>query len=156
MFGYVIDEKTKRLAVFLDGEPDKESYPDIDIQDYEVEQDWRGDYYIKGYAPVQSENEKAAAIQAQYTAMVQFILDTEAQKLGYDSCLSVCSYIDTGIAKYDAEGKSFRSWRSEVWNKAFELLDQIKAGSATMPTENELRAILPELVINYNTTGYTI
>lgn len=106
--------------------------------------------------PEPTEEEKAAALQAQYTTIVQSILDDEAQKLGYDNCLSVCSYVDTGVSKYDTEGKAFRQWRSEVWEKAFEMLDQIKAGSATMPTEDELKAILPELVINYNTTGYTI
>ena len=75
--------------------------------------------------PEPAEEEKASALQAQYTALIQSILDTEAQKLGYDNCLSACSYIDTGIAKYDAEGKSFRSWRSDVWEKAFKMLEQI-------------------------------
>lgn len=106
--------------------------------------------------PEPTEEEKAAALQAQYTAPIQSILDGEAQKLGYDNCLSVCSYVDTGVSKYDTEGKAFRQWRSDVWSKAFELLEQIKAGEATMPTEEELKAYLPELVIDYEAKGYTI
>ena len=31
----------------------------------------------------------------------------EAKKLGYDSCLSVCSYVNTGISKFDAERRGF-------------------------------------------------
>ena len=76
MFGYLIDKESKRLAVFIDGEPDKSAYPDIDIQDYEVEQDWRGDYYMKGYSPVQSEKEKQLeAYQAELAEKEQWLRD---------------------------------------------------------------------------------
>ena len=106
--------------------------------------------------PEPTEEEKTAALQAQYVVMVQAILDNEAKAYGYDSILSVCSYVDTGVSKYDTEGKAFRQWRSEVWEKAFEMLEQIKAGEVAMPTEEELKAYLPELVIDYETKGYTI
>ena len=103
-----------------------------------------------------TEEEKAKLLENQYTSMVQAILDSEAKAYGYDSIISVCSYVDTGVSKYDTEGKAFRQWRSEVWHKAFELFEQIKVGEATMPTEEELKALLPELVIDYETKRYTI
>ena len=100
------------------------------------------------YVPTQEEVE--AQIQKQLTNAVQHVLDSKAQELNYDSCLSVCSYIDTGVAKFDAEGKSFRAWRSAVWAKGYEILAQVQEGKREIPTKEELIGELPKLVINYN------
>lgn len=88
---------------------------------------------------------KMKALEKQYTAQVQTMLDDAAKALGYDSCLSVCSYIDTGVAKFDAEGKQFRAWRSAIWNRGYELLDEVKAGTRDVPTPEELPDLLPKL-----------
>ena len=88
-------------------------------------------------------------IQQQLTDAVQRVLDKKAQELNYDNCLSVCSYIDTGVARFDAEGKAFRQWRSAVWAKGYEILALVKKGEMAIPTEEELIALLPELVIEY-------
>lgn len=85
------------------------------------------------------------ALEEQYTAQVQEMLDKAAQELGYDSCLSVCSYIDTGVAKFDAEGKQFRAWRSAIWNRGYELLGEVKAGTRIVPLPEELPDLLPKL-----------
>ena len=90
-----------------------------------------------------------AQVQASLTNAVQRFLDEKAQELNYDNCLSVCSYIDTGVEKFDAEGKAFRAWRSQVWAKGYEILAQVQAGERGIPTEAELIAELPELVIEY-------
>lgn len=84
-------------------------------------------------------------VQAMLTAKVQKYLDTMAQKLGYDSCLSVCSYVDTGVAKFDEEGDAFRQWRSAVWQKGYEIVDAVKTGTRDIPTEEELFAELPTI-----------
>lgn len=99
--------------------------------------------------PEPTEEEKAAALQAKYTALIQSILDGEAQKLGYDNCLSVCSYVDTGVSKFDDESKAFRLWRSVVWAKGYELLEEVQAGEREIPTEEELVELLPKLTITY-------
>ena len=96
------------------------------------------------------EAEKQVQIQNQLTDAVQRVLDNKAQGLLYDNCLSVCSYIDTGVAKFDAEGKAFRAWRSAVWAKGYEILAQVQAGQRGIPTEAELIDELPELVIVYD------
>lgn len=88
---------------------------------------------------------KMKALEEQYTAQVQEMLDKAAKELGYDSCLSVCSYIDTGVAKFDSEGKQFRAWRSAIWNRGYELLDEVKAGTRAVPTPEELPDLLPKL-----------
>lgn len=68
---------------------------------------------------------------------------------GYDSCLSVCSYVNTGVAKFDAEGEAFRSWRSAVWDKGYQILDAVLAGTMDIPTYEELVDMLPKLEIVY-------
>ena len=93
--------------------------------------------------------ELQARIQKQLTNAVQRVLDSKAQELNYDSCLSVCSYIDTGVPKFDDEGRAFRAWRSAVWAKGYEILAQVQEGKREIPSEEELIAELPELVIEY-------
>ena len=100
--------------------------------------------------PEPTKEEIETQIQKQLTDAVQHVLDAKAQELNYDSCLSVCSYIETGVAKFDAEGKAFRAWRSAVWAKGYEILAQVQAGQRGIPTEAELIAELPELVIVYD------
>lgn len=129
--------------------------------------DWvnsvEGNYYLEDYErdengnmqlivrqlPQPTVEEVQAQIQKQLTDAVQHVLDSKAQELNYDSCLSVCSYIDTGVARFDAEGKTFRAWRSAVWAKGYEILAQVQSGERTIPSEEELIAELPELVIEY-------
>ena len=109
----------------------------------------KGEYYEVVAIPEPTDEEKQARIQKQLTDAVQHVLDSKAQELNYDNCLSVCSYIDTGVARFDAEGKAFRAWRSAVWAKGYEILAQVQAGERAIPTEAELIAELPQLVINY-------
>lgn len=87
-------------------------------------------------------------IQAMLTVKVQKYLDTTAQKLGYDSCLSVCSYVDTGVAKFDQEGEAFRKWRSQVWAKGYEIVAQVQDGSREIPTEQQLFSELPTIQLD--------
>ena len=110
----------------------------------------KGEYYEVVAIPEPTIEEKQAQIQAQLTNAVQRVLDNKAQELLYDNCLSVCSYIDTGVPKFDAEGKAFRAWRSAVWAKGYEILAQVQSGEREIPTEAELIAELPELVIVYD------
>ena len=109
----------------------------------------KGEYYEVVAIPEPTVEELQAQMQKQLTDAVQHVLDAKAQELNYDSCLSVCSYIDTGVARFDAEGKAFRAWRSAVWAKGYEILAQVQAGEREIPTEEELIAELPELVIEY-------
>lgn len=107
------------------------------------------DCYEVRAIPEPTKEEIEQQIQAQLTNAVQHVLDAKAQELNYDSCLSVCSYIDTGVQKFDDEGKAFRAWRSAVWAKGYEILAQVQSGERAIPTEAELIAELPQLVIEY-------
>lgn len=108
--------------------------------------------FEKYIPPEPSIEERQAQIQAQLTDAVQRVLDNKAQKLLYDNCLSVCSYIDTGVQKFDDEGKAFRAWRSQVWAKGYAILAEVQEGKRDIPTEEELISELPELTIVYEET----
>ena len=112
-------------------------YESIGMVEMNVEQGYDGNWYVAGHAPLKPQELIEAELQTQYTALIQSMLDKEAQKLGYDNCNSVCTYIDTSISKFDSEGRAFRIWRSKVWNKAYEILDLVKNGSIEIPTEEE-------------------
>lgn len=99
--------------------------------------------------PEPTPEEIAKQIQKRLTNAVQHVLDAKAQELNYDNCLSVCSYVDTGVPKFDAEGRAFRTWRSQVWAKGYEILAQVQAGQRAIPTEEQLLAELPKLSIQY-------
>lgn len=88
---------------------------------------------------------KMKALEEQYAAQVQTMLDEAAKEQGYDSCLFVCSYIDTGVEKFDREGIQFRRWRSAIWKRGYELLDEVKAGTRAVPLPEELPSLLPKL-----------
>lgn len=104
----------------------------------------KGEYCIIQALPEPTPEE----IQAQLTVSVQKYLDTTAQKLNYDNCLSVCSYVDTGVAKFDEEGEAFRKWRSAVWAKGYEIVAEVQAGKRDIPTEEELFAELPNIELD--------
>lgn len=99
--------------------------------------------------PEPTQEEKEAQLQKHYTNLIQRILDAEAQKLGYDNCNSVCTYVETGVQKFDDEGIAFRKWRSAVWAKGYEILADVQSGKIEIPTEEELIKLLPALEIVY-------
>lgn len=99
--------------------------------------------------PEPTQEEKEAQLQKHYTDLIQHILDKEAQKLGYDDCNSVCTYVETGVQKFDDEGVAFRKWRSAVWAKGYEILADVQSGKMEIPTEEELIKLLPALEIVY-------
>lgn len=141
------DTDQQRLINTLAFMPEYEDAEVQEVADDELEQGYDGGWYFKGEAP----QKPAELIQQDFTTAIQSYLDTKAQELNYDSCLSVCSYVDTGVQKFDDEGKAFRAWRSAVWAKGYEILAQVQSGQREIPTTEELFAELPELVIEYTT-----
>ncbi len=145
---------TKFLKVDVVGETAK---PDV-VEAYAHAAEWcnsnnariveDGDYFVVVEIPAPPPP-TPEEIQKQLTDAVQKHLDDEAKKLGYDSCLSVCSYIETGNPKFDAEGIGFRAWRSAVWAKCYEILDEVVEGKRPIPTADDLIKELPELEIIY-------
>ena len=98
MWGYIIDELTNRVAVFS-SEPDEKTKQIIKAKDYDVEKDWKGDYYIKGYAPKQSVDEAKSEKLREIN-------------LGYDTATSalVATYPRVELLTFDKQEKEARAW----------------------------------------------
>jgi len=75
---------------------------------------------------------------------IQSELDKEARSLGYDSIHTAVTYAaETSVAKFQTEGKSFRKWRSLVWEYCNNILIDYKAGNIPEPTIEEMIAGIP-------------
>lgn len=100
--------------------------------------------------PEPTEEEKQEALVNRYKSAIQSWMDAEAVKLGYDNLLTACTYMNTGVAKFDAEGEGFRQWRSAVWAKGYQLIDEVLSGQREIPEDDaDVIALLPTLNIVY-------
>lgn len=101
MWGYIIDELTNRVAVF-NSEPDENTKQIIKAKDYDVEKDWKGDYYIKGYAPKQSVDEAKSEKLREIN-------------LGYDTATYalVATYPQTELLTFDKQEAEARAWDAD-------------------------------------------
>lgn len=79
---------------------------------------------------------------------VQEYMDSMARSLGYDDIKTAVTYADEpSVPKFQNEGRALRAWRSSVWFTCYELLDRVKAGEASEPSEKTLTGLLPRLEI---------
>lgn len=107
------------------------------------------------YVPTPEEQEEE--LRLHYTRIIQRYLDETAYAYGYTgidegipgACNSVCTYENTGVQKFDDEGRAFKIWRSAVWANGYEILADVKNGVIPIPTEEELIDMLPKLEIIY-------
>lgn len=90
--------------------------------------------------------ESPEATQKRLTDAVQGKLDATAKAHGYDSIISACSYASAPNT-YQAEGQAFLAWRAACWDACIVVLTQVQAGQRAVPTEAELLAELPVLVL---------
>lgn len=82
------------------------------------------------------------------SSKVQATLDEAAQQAGYDSIHTAVTYADEPASSlFQAEGQSFRSWRSQCWEYCYGLLDQHNKGLIPTPTIDEVIAGLPARVL---------
>lgn len=87
-------------------------------------------------------------VQANKVWAVQFYMDSAARELGYDSISNAITYAEEpAVPKFQEEGKAFRAWRSLVWEKCYQILDEVQEGKRDIPTDEELISELPVLVI---------
>lgn len=109
---------------------------------------------IFGYDDKPVEVETAPKTQEQiikgFVTAVQDFMDSKAQELNYDSIFTAITYKNDTNVKFAKEAEAFKAWRSQVWTICYAVLDEVLAGSRTMPTKEELISELPELVIVYD------
>lgn len=91
--------------------------------------------------------EIAQQIQTELTNAVQEHLDATAKLKGYDGILSAASYAALPVGEpFQAEGTQYALWRSAVWVKCYEILQEVLEGTREkVPTADELLAELPAI-----------
>ncbi|RIY41936.1 hypothetical protein [Neopusillimonas maritima] len=104
---------------------------------------------VNGYPILQDQPPSTPKeIEAAKKAIVQRHMDEAARALGYDDIKSAVTYAEEpAVPKFQAEGRAFRAWRSLVWAACYAILDDVNAGNRGVPTDAELIAELPELVL---------
>lgn len=73
-------------------------------------------------------------------------LEGVASERGYDSIVSLCSYATSTNPTFAAEGQAGIAWRDAVWAAFYDLMDEVESEAQTLPTADELKAALPEIV----------
>jgi hypothetical protein len=119
----------------------------------------KGDYYIADGVKVQKDfNPTLTAVPDGYTLPVmpslegyeedaQLYLDEAAQSLGYDDIKSAVGYADEpSVAVFQHQGKQLRRLRSLVWQRCYQLRDEVLGGQRPPPAiGKEFRSLLPKL-----------
>lgn len=83
----------------------------------------------------------SAEIIAEYEARVQVLLDTTAQKKGYDSALSCVSYAG-GTSSFATEGAAILAWRENVWAYCYQQAALLPTATPPIPTADQFIAAL--------------
>lgn len=78
-------------------------------------------------------------IAEQYEVAAQAHLEATAHAWGYDSVLSLVSYVGDPNPQFNADAVAFRAWRSEFWNTA----NAVKNGGGKPSTVAEFLSLLP-------------
>ena len=89
--------------------------------------------------------EPPAVTTTDYTRAVQAALDSKARERNYDGILSACTYVTSGVPKFQAEGQVCVAWRDAVWAYCYDVLAQVQAQTIPQPTVAELVAGMPTL-----------
>lgn len=114
-------------------------------QPLNIDGEWRQVWIVRDATDAE-ESAAFLAMSEQYEQAVQHHLDATAQSRGYDSMLSACSYASGTHPKFGVEGRDCLAWRSAVWEKAFLILSDVRAGVRPVPTIEQVLSELPPMV----------
>lgn len=106
---------------------------------------WTQVWFVRS-ATAEEQTAAMAVITRQYTDAIQEYLDVTAQTRNYATILSACSYAAGNHPKYSAEGQACLEWREAVWDKCYEILNDVQTGVRPPPTLQQVIAELPPMV----------
>lgn len=86
----------------------------------------------------------STSLQAAIADAVQKMMDKKAQEFGYDTIFTAVTYADEPtVSRFQAEGRALRAWRSLVWAKCYDIVEQVKAGKQYISMPEQVIAQLP-------------
>lgn len=90
---------------------------------------------------------KAQAVQASIVAATQARLDDFARTRNYDDIRSACTYAGCAVTRFNAEGTYCRDVRAQTWDKLYQMLAEVQAGTRPLPASfADVEPELPALV----------
>ena len=107
-----------------------------------------GTYYLKGHErPQPTRQEMIDRKKAEMDAVVQELLDSTAKTKGFTNGAYCAGYAGDPDPEFDAHGTAFKIWRSKVWRKCYQILDQVKSGEIPLEdiTAEYVLGQLPEI-----------
>lgn len=136
MTKYFVDQAGNYIGAFDGAEPPENSI-EVSSAPIDARQPWTGSGW--GAVPVTADDFKAA---------IQAHMDAAARGVGYDDIKTAVTYADEpNVAKFQAEGRAFRAWRSQCWAYGYQEMDKVLAAQRPMPTVAEMIGELPTLVL---------
>lgn len=84
-------------------------------------------------------------IISSFRSGIQRRLDMFAETRNYDNAISACSYANSTVQKFAAEGQRMIELRDATWSAAYELLGKFESGEIEQPSFDDVIAVLPEL-----------
>lgn len=131
---------------------------DIFIDEYPLEAaEWcneQGTVHIEEIAPDEghrrfqivantADEETPEQIIERYSQAIQIALDAFAQTRKYDGIMSACSYAESTDPIFAAEAAYCIQLRDTTWRQAYNIMDEVLAGTRPLMTIEELIAELP-------------
>ncbi|QEW06351.1 hypothetical protein [Nitrincola iocasae] len=85
-------------------------------------------------------------IQAGFESDIQQRLDDFARTRNYSGIMSACTYATSTVPKFATEGQHCVNLRDATWAAAYQLLDEVLAGTRPMPSSiADIESDLPVL-----------
>ena len=107
-----------------------------------------GTWYLKGYERLQpTRQEMIDRKKAEMDAVVQELLDRTAKTKGFTNGAYCAGYAGDPDPEFNAHGTAFKIWRSKVWRKCYQILDQVESGEIPIEdiTAEYVLGQLPEI-----------
>lgn len=87
----------------------------------------------------------ATAYKALYAVAIDRHIERTARARGYASGDSLSGYVNSSVAVWAEEARTFVAWRDAVWVQALQDMDKVTQGHRTMPNTAALIAELPKI-----------
>lgn len=114
-----------------------------------VDETWYRDWQVLPLDPEVIAANEARALErsiVEYTTMTQQRLDDFARSKNYDNILSATTYATDPKPEFQGEGQRAVELRSQTWDKFYEIVAEIKAGTRPIPESYaDIAADLPNL-----------